>query len=360
MTAPRSMRPTRRRVALGAAVAALAATTVLASACSGGATATPPAGAAQAGGDAAPATTGAPDPTTSPTTVPAPETLPSERPAAAVGRTTLTVEDGTRSTGARGDQPAHEGRTLRVTVRYPTSGAPGPDEVTGAPPIGRSPLVVFAHGFDASPDTYADLLHDLAAAGFVVAAPDFPLSTSDADASPVEGDEGEQARDLSTVIDRLTDWVTGPALAEAIRPGPVGLVGHSDGAVTVLLAGYSPEYADGRVGAVVDVSGAYDTYGGPWFTTADPPLLSVHGSDDEINAVDNDVEVVEQDPGPAVLVVVGGASHLGAVTGRFERPVARLVADDLAWRLEDAAGGAEAVARQAATSPLSVAAGTPG
>jgi hypothetical protein len=49
---------------------------------------------------------------------------------------------------------------------------------------------------------------------------------------------------------------------------------------------------------------------------------------------------------------VDGASHLGAVTGPSEKAVARLVADDLAWRLAGVPGGPDAVAADEAVAPL--------
>ena len=270
----------------------------------------------------------------------------------AVGTTRLTVVDDHRATAPRGARPEVGSRTLALTVRYPTAGAAGPAEHEGAAPSGAWPLVVFAHGFDASQATYAGFLHDLAAAGFVVAAPEFPQSSSTLPGAPVEGDEGEQARDVAFVVDRLTDGTTTPTLTAAIRPGPVGVVGHSDGAQTALLAAFSPAYVDHRIGAVVAASGALDSYGGPWFTTADPPLLSLHGEHDELNPLARDQQLVAADPGPARLVLVGGASHLGAVTGPAEPEVVRLVADDLAWRLEGSPGGAAAVAREGSSGAL--------
>ena len=309
---------------------------------------------AESAGSAAP---GAPVESTPPTTLPPSTTTttalpPSRRAPGAVGVTTLTVVDPTRGTRARGGLGPVASRTLNVTVRYPVAGPTSSAEATDAPSQGTGALVVFAHGFDVSQATYSSLLHDLAAAGFVVAAPDFPLSTSDAPGAAVEGDEAEQARDISFVVDRLTDGTTSPSITAAIRPGPVGVVGHSDGAVTVLLAGYSPTYADPRIGAVISVSGAFDDYGGPWFSTRAPPLLALHGGLDELNPLSRDQELVANHPGPAALVVVGGASHLGAVTGAAEPAVARLMADDLAWRLSGATGGSAAVAADEAAPPL--------
>src|SRR5260370_33767754 len=65
-------------------------------------------------------------------------------------------------------------RQFAVTVRYP-AGSSVVGEVGDAPPAsGTFPLVVFAHGYDTSADTYSVIERDLASAGFVVAAPDFP------------------------------------------------------------------------------------------------------------------------------------------------------------------------------------------
>lgn len=269
-----------------------------------------------------------------------------------VGVRVLTLVDPARTTGARGSHGELPDRTLTVTVRYPDGAAAGPDEESDAEPYGPAPLVVFAHGFDVSQATYAPLLHDLAAAGFIVAAPEFPLSSSTLPGAAVEGDEAEQARDVSFVVDRLEDGSVDPDLTAAVRPGPVGLVGHSDGAVTVLLDAFSPALADPRVGAVVDASGLLDSYGGPWFSTTDPPLLSVHGGSDELNPLSADERLVDADPGAARLVVVEGASHLGALTGATEPAVARLIADELAWRLTGAPGGSSAVDDDAGQAPL--------
>jgi predicted dienelactone hydrolase len=347
MTTRAPARTRRRALLLGAGTAVVAVAVVGFAVIRRGAEPAVAGVAASAGGPVTPEPSTPPNPTP-PTTV----VLPSQSPAHAVGVTSLTLVDDTRSTGARGGRPETSSRTVGVTVRYPVAGVAGPDEQDDAVPVGPAPLVVFAHGFDTSQATYAALLHDLAAAGFVVAAPEFPLSTSAAEGPPVEGDEGEQARDLSLVIDRLTDGETAPALTAALRPGPVGVVGHSDGAITALLAAYSPAYADDRIGAVVDVSGAFDDYGGTWFSTQDPPLLSLHGAADELNPLANDEQLVNADPGAADLVVVGGASHLGAVTGPAEPAVARLVADDLAWRLEEAPDGRAVVAVDEGMAPL--------
>lgn len=56
-------------------------------------------------------------------------------------------------------------RTLKTTIWLP------------APPHGSYPLIVFAHGCGESARDFAPMLEAWAAAGYVVAAPDFPVSS---------------------------------------------------------------------------------------------------------------------------------------------------------------------------------------
>lgn len=271
----------------------------------------------------------------------------------AVGVRTVTVVDPTRTTSARGDREALDHRPLTVTVRYPTAGMPTDDEVVDAPGLLPAPLVLFAHGYDISADRYSVLQHELASYGFVVAAPEFPMTSTVFDGAPDEYDLPEQARDLSFLIDALSGPSAPPELARLVAPGPVGLLGHSDGAVTVLLCAYAPRFADPRVGAVVAVSGDFDTFGGSWFTTADPPLIAVHGEWDEINPFSSSELLVDNDPGPAMLVEVTGALHLGAVVEPGNAmSVARLAAFDFLWRLSGVPTARDATYVTADTSPL--------
>jgi predicted dienelactone hydrolase len=58
------------------------------------------------------------------------------------------------------------GRTLTTTLYVPD----GVDE--------QRPLIVYGHGFDGHPRKFTKLLGAWASAGYVVAAPTFPLTTS--------------------------------------------------------------------------------------------------------------------------------------------------------------------------------------
>ena len=312
-----------------------------------------------AGGSGSVGSPGNADPTSSSSSSTAVPSQVSSLSPSAVGVAPATVVDPTRPTLPRGDRPVIAQRELVLTIRYPTSGAPGPEELADAPPLGRSPLLVFAHGFDVSASRYAALLHDIAAAGFVVAAPDFPMTSSVYDGAPVEGDLPQQSLDVDAIITQLAG-VVGPGSAvpgpilDAIASGPVGIMGHSDGAMTALLSAYAPRYLASHVGAVIAVAGAVSEFGGHWFNaSSSPPLLALQAARDEISPFSRSEALVAADPRPAMLVAVDGVSHLGAVTDpTVVSAVAALVADTLAWRLSGSADAAARVDARVVESPL--------
>jgi hypothetical protein len=81
---------------------------------------------------------------------------------------------------------AQPGRSLPTTLYYPTTGA------------GPFPVVVFSHGMDALPTGYGYLLSAWAEAGFVVAAPQFPLTSHGS--ALVQEDILQQPADVSFVL----------------------------------------------------------------------------------------------------------------------------------------------------------------
>src|SRR5262249_45021846 len=103
------------------------------------------------------------------------------------------------------------------------------DEPDSAPPArGRFPLVVLAHGYAASAAAYTRLERGVAAAGFVVAAPDFPHSSIASPDGLDRGDLVNQAGDVSFVISSLLDRVSVPEALRGSVPSPrVGGMGHS-------------------------------------------------------------------------------------------------------------------------------------
>jgi dienelactone hydrolase len=228
------------------------------------------------------------------------------------------------------------------------------DRLLGQP--GAFPIVIFIHGFDTSADTYAAMEHDLASAGFIVAAPEFPYTSSASAAGLNEDDVVNQAADVSFVIDSLT---TAPpaVLTGHVASTKVGVVGHSDGAVTALGVADNSCCADPRIGAAVPLSGAEARFGGTWFPPGSPPLLAIHGTDDQVNAFASSQQVFADAPAPKYLVAVTGGSHLGPFTTDPVRPsVSDLVSDFLRAELTGDAQAASRIPGDASSGGLQLAA----
>jgi dienelactone hydrolase len=168
---------------------------------------------------------------------------------------------------------------------------------------GRYPLVVFGHGFALTPATYSLLLRAWAAAGYVVAAPVFPLGNANAPGGPNESDIVNQPRDMSFVISRMVAVLPG-----SIDASRIAVAGHSDGAVTALAVAYDSRYRDRRVRAAIILSGASPGGMGS-FPAGGPPLLTEQGTADPINAPANTAGFFARARPPKFLLWLQGASH---------------------------------------------------
>ena len=214
----------------------------------------------------------------------------------ALVRTELRFTDATRSTPARGAVPGLATRTIRtVIIRPAQSGGP-------------LPVVVFAHGYDASPELYLPLLESWAGAGYLVVAPDSPGSAGDLAGVATRDDLANQAEDLSFV---LTGVLADPALGA--DPSRVAAAGHSDGGTAVASLALDPA-ADPRLDAFLVLSG--DTPDGA--IRADPaaprPTLAVVGDHDEYGNLDATTAFYDNLVSNKTLLVALGGDHLGTYT----------------------------------------------
>jgi hypothetical protein len=226
----------------------------------------------------------------------------------AVGIARCTFVDPTRSTKNYGTGAITAGRVLVTEVRYPTlSGTPGLVESPGAHPAlrhGPFPLVIFAHGYDLTPDTYAALLDTWTRAGYVVAAPLFP-DTNQASVDALgkvfapEADDVNQPGDVAFVMrsvlaDAATQSATCGILHGLVARSGAVLAGQSDGAVTVDALAYGAAYLEPglAIRGVISLSGGeYPAPNGaptPYASRdGGPPLLVTQSATDECNPPQN-------------------------------------------------------------------------
>jgi dienelactone hydrolase len=206
-----------------------------------------------------------------------------------VGVTTLTFVDTSRPTAANGSCAALRSRTLPTTVYYPAAAGtatsePQPD---AAPDTthGPYPLIVFAHGYSTTAESYQDLLAHWASAGYVVAAPTFPLSSATSPCGAIAGDVVNQPKDMSFVITSVLDASRAQAvpLAGLVDAQHIGAAGHSNGAITIYGLVGNTALRDKRVDAAAILAGTAQKYPEGKYDLAHlPPVLFVHGTDDAL------------------------------------------------------------------------------
>jgi dienelactone hydrolase len=228
-------------------------------------------------------------------------------------------------------------RALPTTIFYPATGRSGGGLVSGARPdtaFGPYPLIVFAPGFGTTPDLspYPALLARWASAGYVVAAPVFPFTSSNSPGGPNLGDFANQPADLRAVIDGvLADSRShGTPVAGMVDPHHIAAAGHSLGGVTVLGLVADTCCRDRRVAAAVVMSGdaiAFPT--GRRDLGSAPPLLFVHGNADPTVPYVSSVDAFNAARGPKGLLTVLGGDHGAPVdpTGRAFSSVAATTTD---------------------------------
>ena len=241
------------------------------------------------------------------TTGPAPEA------AFAVGTRFETFVDRSRPTDSTAESEAKPERTFETLVTYPAAGSPGRAASSGAPaaPGGPFPLVVFSHGSGvSSPVRYELLFNAWAAAGYVVAAPKYPLSsTSLPNAS---GDAVNQPADVSFLISemvRLGADRAGP-YAGLVNGERVAVAGHSLGAATTLGVAFNGCCVDKRIDAGIVMAGGQGFFPPEqWFGTIRTPILVVHGDDDRIVRIADGQKVFADAPPPKAMLTVFGGDH---------------------------------------------------
>ncbi len=203
-------------------------------------------------------------------------------------------------------------RSRRVQYRNGTSGARilvtyvrYPVHAQGAP------LVVFAHGFALTPLNYTALLDTWVRAGYVVAAPVFPVENAAAPGGADRSDLSNEPADISFVISRLIG--ASSPVRGLIDPTKIAVAGQSDGGVAALSVAYDRRYADRRIDAAMVMSGAtLAGFRGP--PSKAPPLLAVQGTSDPYNSPATTSSYYGVMRRPKFLLWLIGASHLPPYT----------------------------------------------
>jgi alpha-beta hydrolase superfamily lysophospholipase len=280
--------------------------------------------------------------TVGPTTTGAPVAAPST--IYAVGTHSVDLVDPSRPTPPNGSAAGAPDRTFSTLVVYPAVGGPSAPPAEDAPaaeaPYGF-PVVVYAHGLGGGALSSMPILTRLAAAGFVVAAPELPLSKHDAPGGSSVADYGKQPADISFVIGEVVGGRAGPL--PVVDGGRVAVAGHSLGAMTVLGLTQNSCCHDDRIKAAVAISGMQLVWGGAWYQPPTTPLLLIHGDQDPIVPFKGSTDVFASASSPVALVRLLGAPHW--VFGPpYVDVVATTMVDFLRAELDDDADASAALA----------------
>jgi predicted dienelactone hydrolase len=171
----------------------------------------------------------------------------------AIGTAQLSLVDSSRSIKASAGFPGAKQRRIDVLVWYPAAEA-STVERTPLAKGGPWPLVIYSHGTFSRPDSAMHLVRELVSRGYVVAAPNYPLTSSTAFTKVKSADITdviEQTRDIGFVIDGL---LADPLFKTAIDPAKIGTTGISLGAVTSYFASFGVQTRDARIKATAPIA----------------------------------------------------------------------------------------------------------
>ena len=209
--------------------------------------------------------------------------------------------DQSRTTSVNGDYAGSAQRTLEVHVWAPKSVK------------NKFPLIIYSHGFVSTWRGGAYLAEHLASRGYVVAAPNFPLTNWYAPGGPNITDIVNQPGDVSFIIDTILKQSSSEhhRLFELIDSKNIGVVGLSLGGLTSTLLGFHPKWRDERVGAVLSIAGPTAMFRDDFFQHNKIPFLMLAGDIDVIVPYQTNAKRIPEKVHGSELVTVRSASHTG-------------------------------------------------
>lgn len=181
-----------------------------------------------------------------------------------------------------------EGRVLRTVVWMPDTQA-------------KVPAVVFSHGLNGTPESFAPLLTAWASAGFAVIAPAYPNTTRGAPRLDVY-DVLNQPADATSVLSQV---LAGP-LGARIDRDRLAAAGHSAGAITTV--GLFTAGRDARLHAGIVLAGS-GLGVGTAFAGTPASLLFVHGDADPLVSYASGKAAYDVVPWSKAMLTVPGGNH---------------------------------------------------
>lgn len=236
-----------------------------------------------------------------------------------VGVTTITFYDTSRTIESGNSFPEQSSRILVTEIWYPSLIGDVEKPERNAPPYlpdAPYPLVVFAHGAMSYRTQSAFLCKHLASHGYVVMAPDFPLSSFKSFLRMSPSDVINQPGDVSFLITETIrqSREKGNLLSNIIDEKEIGITGHSLGGLTSILTGFYDGLKDERVKAVVPISPFACFFTEETFKGKSLPLLFIGGDRDMfVDFEANLSRIYEYAEPPKYLITLKGGTHVGSL-----------------------------------------------
>jgi dienelactone hydrolase len=203
----------------------------------------------------------------------------------------LALVDPSRAAGVKGSAGYTAFRSLPTDLYLPVAKGP-------------RPLVVFAHGYHGAPSKFTQLFSAWATAGYIVAAPRFPLTSNRGVPFDQPGDHVNQPADMSFVLDRLLASQYG----RAVDRNRIGVAGLSLGGGTVYGLVYNHCCTDRRFKAAA----IFDSFRFPFpqpFGVNKVPVLIMHIDSDLALSYDKAKESYLASASPKYFVTLFGGIH---------------------------------------------------
>jgi dienelactone hydrolase len=215
----------------------------------------------------------------------------------AVATAEHTFVDTSRSTSANGGFAGSPERTLVTSFWYPAD-------------PGTYPLVLFSHGYAVTPDFYEPMLRRWAAAGYVVAAPTYPI-LSGIPGGASHTDYEETFADTSFVITQVLGLGTDDPVGARVDHDRIAAAGHSDGEVVSFGVGFLQCCRDARIDAVIPMAGDLSNANNPHVRDTGIPVLHVMETGDEYDPYGPSIAWDRENlTAPRWLLTLDGATHV--------------------------------------------------